>query len=264
MSTANPFLDSVPRLYATPDRLASRTDALHRAKISGRHVAKVIAELAPLTASVVADIGCGRGTTTAVLASRLSPSALIAVDASAALLAAARQRVPGARFVCADFHSMPLANASCELVVAAFCLYHSREPRVVLAEIARCLVPGGTAILVTKSADSYRELDALVAATGLDPAATERPSLYETANSTNLPQLTREVLHVRGVIHERHRFRFADVDHLAEYLTTSPKYVLAGDSPHHPADIAAELGAHLPDGALTTSSTVTYVFASRP
>jgi len=39
MSTANPFLDSVPGLYATSDRLACRTDALRRAKISGRHVA---------------------------------------------------------------------------------------------------------------------------------------------------------------------------------------------------------------------------------
>jgi SAM-dependent methyltransferase len=264
MSTANPFLDSVPDLYATSDRLACRTDALHRAKIAGRHVADVIAELAPPTASVVADIGCGRGTTTAVLASRLSPSALIAIDASAALLETARQRVPDARFVCADFHSMPLASSSCELVVAAFCLYHSHEPRVVLSEIARCLVPGGTAILVTKSADSYRELDALVAASGLDPAATERPSLYETANSANLPGLTDQALHVCGVIHERHVFRFADVGHLAEYLTTSPKYVLAEDLPHRPTEIAAELRTRLTNGPLTTSSTVTYVIARRP
>jgi SAM-dependent methyltransferase len=262
----NPFLDSVPTLYATPQRLARRTNALHRAKISGRHAADVIIGLAPRHTRVVTDVGCGRGTTTIALAEHLNPQVLIGLDASSALLKAARQRVsrPGVRFVCADFHSLPLGAASCELIVAAFCLYHSREPRIVLREIARCLRPDGTAILVTKSPDSYRELDTLVAATGLDPAAKERPSLYETANSTNLPGLTGEVLHVQKVIHEPHLFRFADVDHLAEYLITSPKYVLAKGFPHRPASIAAELRSRLPDGPLTTSSTVTYVIASRP
>ncbi len=48
-------------------------------------------------------------------------------------------------------------------------------------EITRCLRPGGTAILATKSADSYRELDQLVAASGLDPAALSRPGLYQAA-----------------------------------------------------------------------------------
>jgi SAM-dependent methyltransferase len=265
MST-NPFLDSVPALYATSDRLGRRTDALHRAKVSGRHAADVIAELAPRHASVVVDIGCGRGSTTAVLTERLTPAALIALDASAALLGTARQRVsrPGVRFVCADFHSLPFAAASCELVVAAFCLYHSREPRVVLGEIARCLTPDGTAILVTKSADSYRELDTLVAASGLDPEATERPSLYETANSANLPAMADEILHVRDVIHDRHTFRFTGMDHVAEYLATSPKYDLPEDLPHRPAAIAAELRTRLPDRPLTTSSTVAYVLADRP
>ena len=265
MSTANPFLDSVPSLYATPGRLTCRTDALHRAKLSGRHAAEVIAELAPRHASVIADIGCGRGTTTAALAERLRPSTLIALDTSPALLETARQRVrgPGVRFVGGDFHSLPLGAASCELIVAAFCLYHSREPRTVLAELTRCLTPGGTALLATKSADSYRELDTLIAASGLDPDAMGRSSLYETANSSNLPELADEILNVRSIVHEQHTFRFTGHDHVAEYLATSPKYVLPEGLPNHPETLAAELRTRLPDQPLTTTSTVTYVIACR-
>jgi hypothetical protein len=46
---ANPFTDPAEirgPLYATAGRLASRTSALHRAHVSGRHAADVIADLA--------------------------------------------------------------------------------------------------------------------------------------------------------------------------------------------------------------------------
>jgi SAM-dependent methyltransferase len=264
--SSNPFLDAVPGLYATADRLARRTDALRRAKISGRHAADVIADLAPRHTSVVADIGCGRGTTTLVLADRLRPSKLIALDASAALLDAARQRVnaPNIRFVRADFHQLPMIAASCDLITAAFCLYHSPEPRTVIAEIARCLTPGGTAIMATKSADSYRELDTVMAASGLDPEATRRPSLYETAHGQNLPAIAGEVLVVRDVVQDHHVFRFTGLNHTAEYLATSPKYALPDRLPRDPAAIATELRERLPDRPLTTTSTITYVVADRP
>ncbi len=77
---ANPFTDpalvSGP-LYASADRLARRTGALHRARVSGRHAGQVITDLAaaavpPLRGSTrVADIGCGRGTTTSMLRGHL-------------------------------------------------------------------------------------------------------------------------------------------------------------------------------------------------
>ena len=48
-SAPNPFTDpwqvSGP-LYASADRIARRTSALHRARVSGRHAAEVIADLA--------------------------------------------------------------------------------------------------------------------------------------------------------------------------------------------------------------------------
>ena len=80
----------------------------------------------------------------------------------------------------------------------AFCLYHSSSPGSVIREITRCLLPGGTAIFAVKSADSYAELDQLVADSGLDPAAVGHPSLYQAAHSGNIPELAAASRQVAG------------------------------------------------------------------
>jgi SAM-dependent methyltransferase len=194
-------------LYGSADRLARRTGALHRARVSGPHAGHVIADLAGEAvtprqpAARIADIGCGRGTTTAMLTERLPRALTVAIEFSPALLAAARHRLPAASRAAlarADFRWLPLGDASCDVIVAAFCLYHCADPGRVIREIARCLLPGGTAILVTKSAGRYRELDHLVAASGLDPHAVSRPSLYQAAHTGNLPALASPHLRVRG------------------------------------------------------------------
>jgi SAM-dependent methyltransferase len=163
----------------------------------------------------------------------------------------------------ADFHQLPLGNATCTLVVAAFCLYHASNPRTVVAEIARVLVPGGAAIMVTKSADSYSALDHLVAAAGLDPHAAHRPSLYETAHSGNLAALAEPILPVVHVEHEEHRFAFTDLNHVAAYLATTPKYELPPTMATDPKAIATALRAGVADRLVTATSTVTYVIAKR-
>ena len=202
-TAANPFTDPAQvrgALYASADRIAQRTEALLRARVTGRHAGEVIAGLAHQAVGtndvLVADLGCGRGTTTRMLADRLPAAWVVAVDLSAALLAATNRRLaasPRAGAVRADFHLLPFPDNSCGLVVAAFCLYHSPSPGSVITEITRCLLPGGTAIFAVKSADSYRELDQLVADSRLDPAATRRPSLYQAAHSRNITELaTRE------------------------------------------------------------------------
>lgn len=187
---AAPFTDPdlvAGTLYATAERLAQRTGALHAAKISGGDATATIVELAVLCAplhAVVCDIGCGRDTTTLQLARRLAPAQLLALDQSHTLLGTVRDRLGPAGYavetVRADFHHLPLPTASIDVAVAAFCLYHSAHPEQVVAEIARCLTPGGRAVLVTKSADSYQEIDQLIAEAGLDLRAQTRPRLYHT------------------------------------------------------------------------------------
>lgn len=218
---------------ATADRLARRTAALHAAKTNGADATRTLVGLAAHAAPpepVVADLGCGRGTTALALADRLAPAQLLAIDQSAALLATvttrARRTRGDVRAVRADFHQLPLAPAAVDVAVAAFCLYHSPDPRAALTEIACCLVPTGAPIAATKGANSYRELDQLVADTGLDPAATLRPSLYQTFHAANAPGITAQVLDLLDVVTQEHAFRFTGHDHLAAYLATTPKYHL--------------------------------------
>jgi ubiquinone/menaquinone biosynthesis C-methylase UbiE len=274
MTTSNPFLDPAMRsqLYGSPERISRRTDALLAAKITGRNAADVIADLAtaalhprPVHLAIM-DVGCGRGSTTRRLAERLRPDTLIAVDAARALLADARARLGtrhGLIWVGADFHQLPLPTARLDLAVAAFCLYHSAQPAVAVAELARCLRPGGALILVTKSADSYAELDDLVAAAGLDPAAASRPSLYETFSSQNLLDTLPADLHVEHLIHQTHRFRFQDLAHAARYLATSPKYQLPAEIRGSPDALTRTLAAAVPDRPVHATSTVSYAVTRR-
>lgn len=213
----------------------------------------------------MADIGCGRGTTTLQLARRFPAARLVAADLSLPLLRAARRRLPaGVTAVCADFHHLPFADASIDVAVAAFCLYHSPRPSLVVAELARSLAPGGRAIMVTKSVDSYHELDALVAASGLDPAAHRRPSLYASFHSGNAARTVGRHLSVRRVVHQRHIFRFTDLAHLAGYLATTPKCQLPAEIVANPEELAATLRRRLGERTVTATSTVTYVEAVRP
>lgn len=236
MST--PFTDPsliTGSLYTTADRLARRTGALHAAKIRGADATDTIVDLVgqrTLASPVVCDIGCGRGTTTARLASCLSPARLIALDRSRALLAvvAERTRLSGqaAETVCADFHHLPLTDAGVDVAIAAFCLYHSPRPEHVIGEIARCLAPAGRAVLVTKSADSYQEIDELIAVSGLDPDAADRTSLYASFHGDMAAEVTAAVLRVDRVVRQRHVFRFDGLEPVG--ISSGPGGVIPAQS----------------------------------
>lgn len=267
-----PFTDPhlLGPLYGDAERLTQRTRALHAAKVSGENATATITELAAHLAPVrpvVCDIGCGRGTTTLALATRLGPRRLTALDQSSTLLTTVCDRAARAghavETICADFHHLPLPKASVDVAVAAFCLYHSLNPEQVVAGIARCLTQRGHAVLVTKSSDSYHEIDQVIANTELDPDATSRPSLYGSFHSDTAPEITATALRVVQVIHQRHVFQFAGLDHLAAYVTTLPKYQLPADLDGQAVALAEELRRRMPDEPITATSIVTYVTAAR-
>jgi SAM-dependent methyltransferase len=276
---ANPFLDRAlarNHLYATPDRLTARTSALLTARTTGAPVADVLIDLARKALRVAArqarilDIGCGRGSTSLALATHVRPTTLVALDAAPAMLAATRNRLAAAGIstrsahaVAGDFHQLPFGDQTFDLAVTAFCLYHSAQPPCALAEIARCLRRGAAVIIATKSRDSYAELDQLVAATGLDLHAPDRPSLYHTLHSGNLADLTATAFTVEHIQHDRHRFRFIDLGHAAAYLATSPKYRLLSGLAGNPTALAAVLRRRVSDGPIETTSTVSYAIGRR-
>jgi ubiquinone/menaquinone biosynthesis C-methylase UbiE len=265
---ATPFTDPAQYrpLYHTVSRIAQRTAALHAAKTTGPDAGATIGDLAVAAhpaARTIVDVGCGRGTTTQHLSQRHPHANLIAADLSTAALRAAQQRTTAAA-ICVDFHQLPIATGSVDLVVAAFCLYHSPYPSTVVAEIARCLTPDGKAVFATKSADSYHELDLLVASSEVDPAAHRRPSLYTTFHSGNAEQQISQHLQVQRVEHQRHVFRFRDLDHVAAYLATSPKYQLPDSIGGDQHRLGNELRCRMADQPVTTTSIVTYLVAEKP
>jgi SAM-dependent methyltransferase len=104
----------------------------------------------------VADLGCGVGLVTAVLAELVGPDGhVVGVDASAAQLAQARDRLPpggtNVRFVEASATATGLPPASFDLVYCRFLRLHLPEPDRALREMWALLKPGD--ILVCEDGD---------------------------------------------------------------------------------------------------------------
>lgn len=281
-----PFVDParIPALYADPDRIHRRSGALLRAKVRGLHVGETAAALLGRAVpslhlrsvdepALIADIGCGQGRPTRTLAKRFPMTHVLAIDASEPMLTQARTLLnpqspplatrPPVALLAGDFHQLPLTDGILSAATAVFCLYHSPTPARVVGEIARVLSRNAAAALISKSTDSYRELDLLLADSGLDPDAAHRPSLYEAASGETLPELAATALTVETVLHDQHVFEFHNATHLAEYLVTVPKFDLPARLSTDPATLAAHLRRRRGDGPVQTTSTITYVIARR-
>jgi ArsR family transcriptional regulator len=107
---------------------------------------------------VVADLGCGTGALSATLAPFVRQ--VIAVDASAAMLAAARRRLDGAANVDVrqgELEALPIERASVDTVVMSLVLHYIAEPAKALGEAARVVRPGGRLIIVDMMPHDHEE-----------------------------------------------------------------------------------------------------------
>jgi ubiquinone/menaquinone biosynthesis C-methylase UbiE/DNA-binding transcriptional ArsR family regulator len=97
----------------------------------------------------VGDLGCGTGQTSAAIAPFVAH--LIAVDASAAMLQAAKKRLQGIDNIelrRGELEALPIDEARLDAATLMLVLHHMPEPERALAEVARVLKPGGRAIVV--------------------------------------------------------------------------------------------------------------------
>jgi SAM-dependent methyltransferase len=90
----------------------------------------------------VLDVGCGPGHTTALLCDAFPDGFVTGLDASEAMVAEARARVPNAQFVVADV-TQPL-RLPAHLVYSRLLLGHLADQRAALATWAAPILAGGT------------------------------------------------------------------------------------------------------------------------
>ena len=109
----------------------------------------------------VGDLGCGTGQMTSALAPFVGR--VIAVDASAAMLQAARKRLQAFDNVelrRGDLEALPIDDARLDAATLTLVLHHLPEPQRALAEVARVLKPNGRLLIVDMlphDRDSYRQ-----------------------------------------------------------------------------------------------------------
>jgi len=100
-------------------------------------VAELIAALRALPPARTLDVACGTGFLT-----RHLPGAVTGLDASAAMLAIARERIPGGRVVRGDALAPPFANGAFERVASGHFYGHLEPPdRACFLAAARRLAP---------------------------------------------------------------------------------------------------------------------------
>src|SRR5262245_26437822 len=93
----------------------------------------------------VLDAGCGAGLL-ALLAS-MRGAQVSALDASAALLAIARERLPMADVREGDLEALPFANASFDVVIAVNSLFYATNMAAAMRELSRVARPGGRVVV---------------------------------------------------------------------------------------------------------------------
>jgi SAM-dependent methyltransferase len=89
------------------------------------------------------DVGCGPGALTAVLADRLGPTAVAAVDPSESFVSAARERLPDLDIQQAPAEALPFADDTFDLALAQLVVPFMAKPEAGLSEMARVTRPGG-------------------------------------------------------------------------------------------------------------------------
>jgi SAM-dependent methyltransferase len=110
---------------------------------------ELLLELLPEAPARIADLGCGTGTLSALLADEGYD--VTGVDFSPEMVARARRKAPSVGFVEADASAPPLEPASYDVVLSRHVLWVMPDPDAALGRWVDLLRPGGRLVLVEGS-----------------------------------------------------------------------------------------------------------------
>ena len=190
--------------YGNAEKLQMRQEA-HRlySERQDSFLDWLVTQLAPGPDERIGDIGCGPGIYHKLVSER--KSTIIAVDASAGMVAEARARATAhglsVAALQADAMALPLADGCCSRVMANHMLYHVPDQRAALGELWRILGRSGRVVLATAAADSFRVLTDLHAQAAASAGYTTTPGMTARFTLDDI-NLVREVfpsarVHVR-------------------------------------------------------------------
>lgn len=173
---------SAARTERATDTLTARLDAAERLPGAAELRSLSYDLLRARPGDTVVDVGCGTGRAVAELTER--GIAAVGVDVDAAMVAAARERWPGARFRVADAERLPVADSSAAGYRADKVFHELADPRAALTEARRVLAPGGRAVLLGQDWDTF-VIDSA------DPALTRR-IVHARADLVTAPRAARQ------------------------------------------------------------------------
>lgn len=177
-------LARVRQLFGDPARVAE-SNFLRREVASRMHERLALVKIAP---ERVLDAGCGAGEDLALLQKSYPAAQIIGVDASAAMLQAAKGPAPAARplnqllsrlmpaktgvdLLSGDFGNLPLGPNSVDLVWSNLALHWHPQPDTAFAEWRRVLRVEGLLMFSNFGPDTFRELRTAFAAMDETPHA---------------------------------------------------------------------------------------------
>ncbi|MFZ1881569.1 MAG: class I SAM-dependent methyltransferase [Gaiellaceae bacterium] len=145
--------------YADDARLRRRARAYTGASTAVDVRVPLVAAVAEVQPARVLEVGAGWGELAEWIA-RETGAEVVVTDLSPHMVELSRAR--GLDASVADVQSLPFADGSFDVVVAAWMLYHVPDLDRGLAEIARVLRPGGRLVAATNSTAHLHELRQLV------------------------------------------------------------------------------------------------------
>jgi SAM-dependent methyltransferase len=145
---------AVREQYATEAGLATRKSIY--TDVTGPDARELVFEaVAEARPTSVLEVGSGEGELAERMAAELDAE-LVAIDQSERMVELARARGVDARV--GDVKDLPFADASFDVVVAAWMLYHVPDLDRVLAEIDRVLRADGRLVAATNASDHLQEM----------------------------------------------------------------------------------------------------------